>query len=191
MTLKQKYWFLVRDCEDSTAAAIIGNTYLSGGAGFLIETGGRQSVVIACYYTEVSAKSVQRSMEEKGIETRILNYAPSDFTLKGNSSSCKDKIIANADTADTCAKILYDAANALERTQISQEEARAAVRGAISSLQGLRAGNSENCFSQWNTVLVNAERRGKEIASGIIFAKDLRYLQVQLCFFVSNMVDYF
>ncbi len=191
VTLTQKYWFLVRDCEDSTATAIIGNTYLSGGAGYLIETGGRQSVVIACYYSEVSARSVQRTMEEKGIETRIEKYRPRDFTLNGNSSECKDKIISNANTADTCAKILYDTANALERTQISQEEARAAVRGVVSSLKGLYEGNEESCFAQWNTALLRAERRGKEITSGIIFAKDLRYLQVQLCFSISNIGDYF
>ncbi|MDE6058644.1 MAG: hypothetical protein K2G44_01220 [Clostridia bacterium] len=191
VTLPQKYWLLVRDCEDSTAAAIIGNTYLSGGAGYLIETGGKQSVVIACYYSEVSAESVRRSMEGKGIETHIVKRAPSDFTLSGNSSSYKERIIENAETADTCAKILYDTANNLERTAISQEEARAAVRGVVSSLHGLQEGNTDRCFSQWNTALLLAERKGIEIANGIIFAKDLRYLQVQLCISISNTGDYF
>lgn len=191
VSLPQKYWILVRDCEDSTAAAVVGSTYLSGGAGYLIESGGKQCVVIACYYSETSAQSVRRTMEGKGIETRIEKRVPHDFTLNGNNSSYKERIISNAETVDTCAKILYDTANGLERTSVSQEEARAAVRGVVSSLHGLQEGNSGKCFSEWNTALLLAERRGIEIANGILFAKDLRYLQVQLCMNLTNAGDYF
>lgn len=191
VSLSQKYWFLVRDCEEATSAAVVANTYLSGGAGYLIEAGGAQSVVIACYYSEVSAQSVQRTMESKGVETRVVKFAPGDFDLSGDAALQRKRIVSNAETADSCAKILYDAANGLERTEISQEEARAAVRGVVSSLKGLREGNKAGCFSLWNTMLCGVERRGTETASGIIFAKDLRYLQIQLCHAVSNMEEYF
>lgn len=191
VSFSQKYWFLVRDCDEATSAAVAANTYLSGGAGYLIETGGKQTVAVACYYSEVSAQSVQRTMESKGVETRVVKYKTDDFTLNGNSASQKKHVVSNAETADACAKILYDAANGLERTDISQDEARAALRGVVSSVRGLREGNTAECFSLWNTMLSSVERRGTETASGIIFAKDLRYLQIQLCFAVSKMGEYF
>lgn len=191
VSLTQEYWFLVRDCEETTSAAVVVNTYLSGGAGYLIETDGEQTVVLACYYSEVSAQSVQRIMENKGVETRVVKYAPEDFELNGGNASLKTLIESNAETVDTCARILYDTANGLERSELSQEEARAALRGAVSSLKGLREGNTKSDFGLWNTALSSAERRGREIASGIIFAKDLRYMQVQLCFSVSNMGEFF
>ncbi|MDE7453373.1 MAG: hypothetical protein K2N22_03090 [Clostridia bacterium] len=191
VSLSQAYWFLVRECEEATSAAVVANTYLSGGAGYLIEANGEQSVVLACYYSEVSAEAVKRTMESKGVETHVVKYAPDDFELSGKTAALENLIVSNADTADTCAKILYDTANGLERTQISQEEARAAVRGVINSLSGLLEGNTDGAFALWNTVLTGAQRRGKEIASGILFAKDLRYLQVQLCYAVANMGEYF
>ena len=191
VSLSKTYWFLVRECEDSTAAATVVNAYLSGGAGYLIETGGKQSVVLACYYTEVSAESIKNSLEHKGVETELLKLKPQEFSLNGSASAQKEQIISNAETVDTCAKILYDTANGLERSEISQEDARAAVRGVVSSLGGLRAGNPDSVFGIWNSQLLSAERKGTEIASGILFAKDLRYLQVQLCFSVVNMGDYF
>lgn len=191
VSLSQKYWFLVRDCDESTSAAVIVNTYLSGGAGYLIETDGKQTVAVACYYSELSAQSVQRTLESKGVETRVVKYAPDDFTLNGSSALHKNRIVSNAETADTCAKILYDTANGLERTEISQDEGRAALRGVVSSVKGLREENTAECFTLWNTLLSGVERRGTETANGIIFAKDLRYLQILLCYAVSNMGEYF
>ncbi len=187
----QKYWLLVRDCEESTSAAIIVNTYLSGGAGYLIGSGNAQAVVLACYYSEVSVQSVQRTLDAKGVETRYFQLKPKDLTLNGKSVSQKSLVSANASTVDSCARILYDAANGLERASVSQEEARSAVRGVVGSLKGLREGNGGKTFDRWNAALYSAERKGTEIASGILFAKDLRYMQVQLCYAVGHIRDYF
>lgn len=187
----QEYWFLVRACEESTAAAVVGSVYLSGGAGYLIEEGGEQSVVLACYYTQTSAESVQSHLNGKGVETRILHLEPHDLALNGKNAAQSARIEANASLADSCAKILYETANKLELTEYSQEEARAAVRGVVSSLAGLRAGNEGSFYELWNAVLFGAERQGAELAEGILFAKDIRYLQVRLCYAIVNICDCF
>lgn len=191
VTFPQTYYFLVRECEDTTAAAVAGQVYLSGGAGYLIETSGAQSVVLACYFKETSAQSVQRTMREKGIETDILTLSPPDLALNGKLASYRSRISANAQTADTCARLLYDTANGLERTDVTQEEARAAVRGVVKSLKGLCVENGEGPFARWNAALSEAARKGTEIAEGILFAKDVRYMQVQLCYSVANIANYF
>lgn len=188
---EREYYFLVRDCEAATASAVAGQVYLSGGAGYLMETDGQSCVVLAGYFRLSDAERVQSSMEEKAIETRILSLSTASFVLEGEAAEEKTRVEGNLETAETCARILFDAANGLERTSLSQEEARAALRGAMKSLKGLREGNAAGLYSRWNAELSAAERRGAETAEGILFAKDLRYLQVWLLLSVVNAEEYF
>lgn len=186
----QEYWLLVRECEETTASAIVGESYVLGGAGNLIEVNGARVVALACYYTEREANTVQRNMDGKGVVTQIIPLAPADLELRGDSVSAEKRILANVSTVDECARILYDTANGLERAECSQEEARAALKGVLSSLKGLQEGNGE-FFSLWNAALEGVRRRGTETVQGILFARDLRYLQVQLCVTVTNVKNYF
>ncbi len=191
VSLNKSYYFLVRSCEDTTASAVAGQIYFAGGAGYLLQYGGENAVVLACYFRQTDAEYVLEVMAGKGLDVRLLELKSDDFTLGGSKAAYRDKIVANAGTVETSAKILYETANALERTDISQEEARAAVRGVVNSLKGLRSENAESLFESWNFALSGAERRGTEIAEGILFAKDLRYLQTQLCMLIIRAKDYF
>ncbi len=191
VSAEREYYFLVRDCEETTAAAVAGQVYLSGGAGFRLDTAGGSCVVLACYFRVTDAERVQSAMEEKEIATRILTLSGSDFVLEGKNAAQKSRVEGNLETAETCARILYDTANGLERADLSQEEARVAVRGVVKALKGLRGGNEENLFGLWNVRLAAAERRGTEIADGILYAKDLRYLQAELCLAIVNAGDCF
>lgn len=191
VSIGKTYYFLARDCEEATAASVTAQVYLSGGAGYLLEKDGESSVVLACYYKQTSADAVCRNMIQRGVDTRVLAYDTTDFGLEGSDAAYAQKIVQNAGTVDTNARILFDVANGLERSEISQEEARTAVRGVVSSLGGLRTGNDAEIFGYWNNFLYSAERRGRELAEGILFAKDLRYLQVTLCFGILNAENYF
>lgn len=191
VSLDKTYYFLVRDCEETTAAAVSGQVYFSGGAGYLLGSGGDSAVVLACYFKQTDAEYVQANMTDKGVDTQVLALSSSDFTLDGGNSEQKSRIAANAETVETCAHILYDAANGLERTDISQDEARAAVRGVVVSLKGLYTENDGSFYDLWNAGLSGAAKRGTEIAEGIAFAKDLRYLQVELCLMIVNAANYF
>ncbi len=191
LSFTQKYYFLVRDCESATAAAVAGQVYLSGGSGLQIKTGGEYAVVVSCYFREETARSVQEGMTEKGVETRVLALEPEDLYLYGKSAAEELRVISNAETADSCALLLYDTANGLERTEISQTAARAAVRGVQNSLKGLRTENGEGIYARWNVVLKEAERKCAECADGILFAKDVRYILSLLCFSVVNLNAYF
>ena len=113
------------------------------------------------------------------------------LTLKGKSVAARDRIVANAETADSLARLLYDTANGLEQAKLSQAEARSALVGAVSSLGGLMADNGDGVFSLWNTALKEAHRRGVELAEGLLFQKDIRYLQTLLCDRIVNIAEYF
>ena len=191
VSLNKKYYFLVRDCEDTTASAVAGQVYLSGGAGYLLERAGENAVVLSCYFKQTDGERIQGMMREKGVDTRLLVLSTEVFALNGSNALLLKRVEENVDTVETCARILYETANNLERTSISQAEARAAVKGVISSLKGLRQENGDDSFSLWNHCLLKAERRGIEITEGILFAKDLRYLQVELCLMILSAHQYF
>lgn len=180
VSLSHTYYLLVRACEEETAVSVSTQVYLAGGAGYLIETGGKNCVVLSGYKKERDAQFVQRVMEQKDVVTQIIAAECGDFVLAGGDAAYAERIKENAATLDSNIWLLYDIANGLERSEISQETARAGVRGVVSSVGGLRQNNEGGIFDRWNSVLLAAERKGREIASGIIFAKDVRYLQVQL-----------
>ncbi len=183
------YYFLVENCEDSTAAAVAGKVYGRGGAGVALE-GGR-AVVVACYYTVQDAERVQASMREKGVETRIEALSARKFKLRGDAAAYAARVTANAETVETCARLLYRAANGLERAEIGQAEAKAAARGAASSLAGLWQGNGGGFFDGWNAELIGAARSCREVADGLAFAKDLRRIQARLLCALVGLDAYF
>ena len=53
------------------------------------------------------------------------------------------------------------------------------------------ADNGDGVFSLWNTALKEAHRRGVELAEGLLFQKDIRYLQTLLCDRIVNIAEYF
>ena len=70
-------------------------------------------------------------------------------------------------------------------------EAKAAARGAASSLAGLAEGNAGAFFDRWNAELLAAKRSCKEIEGGLVFAKDLRRIQAQLLCALVGLGAYF
>lgn len=185
------YYFLVKNCEDTAASAVAGQVYLSGGAGYILEQDGESAVVLSCYFTERDALRVCGSLEEKGIEARVLTLSAQTFYLRGEKAAERGRVEDNMETVEACARVLYQAANELERGESSQEQARAAVRSAAISLGGLAAGNEGALYLTWNAALMRAERRGKELCEGILFAKDLRYLQTELLLMNVRAGGYF
>ena len=185
------YYFLIRDCEDSTAAAIVGQVYGSGGAGYLLREPSGDCVVIACYYTQGDAERVQTILQGKNVDAHVRKRSIGDFVLGRGSKEEAERIASGAQAADTCARLLYDTANGLERVETSQDEARAAVRGVAQSLRGLSSANGGKLYAQWNADMYSLAREAEEIANGILFAKDLRRIQVGICLAVLSLKDYF
>ena len=189
VSFDKDYYFLVRDCEKATVTAVAGDVYASGGAGYFLEND--NAVAIACYFKEASARSVKKNLEAGGTETRLIVRSPADLILRGRKSGYKERIEANLETVDTLAHILYDTANGLERSELKQNEAKASLAGVVSSLKGLIQENDGEIFSLWNAALKEAERRGTEISEGLLFAKDVRYLQTMLCDKAAGFTNYF
>lgn len=168
--------FLVRGCSDSTSAAVVGEVYSAGGAGFLYG----DSVILACYYTKADARRVCSLMEQAGEEVFVLSRSFENFTLRGDDARLAEKVKGNAETAQSAARLLYDTANGLERGAMSQTAAKANLKGVTDALEGLISSNEEGLFDRWDRTLEPIARQARERARGILFAKDVRYLQVSL-----------
>ena len=130
-------------------------------------------------------------MSAKGVEVRVLEREAKPFSVSGKCAENAARIRDNAATVDSLARLLFDTANNLERVAVTQEEARAALTGVVQGLSGLASDNGEGVFSLWNLELRRAARKGKELREGILFAKDLRYLQIQLLLSVLSFPEYF
>lgn len=183
VSLDIEYYFLVRSCEDSTSAAVVGEVYAAGGAGYL----DGDSVVLACYYTKADARRVCSLMEQKGEKVSIAFRELKSLELRGKDVSYGDRIEAAAKTAGSVARLLYDTANGLETGTLSQSSAKSNLKGAADALDGLISLNGEGIFERWNRALyaVASDVRGK--SGGILFAKDVRFLQVSLCYALLGM----
>ena len=183
------YHFLVVRCESATVGAVAGEAYLAGGAGYLLEN--ENLVVLAGYYRKEDAAYVGDTMSANGVEVSILTRPLDDFSTGREHAAERAAVAGNLKTLDAVSRLLFDAANGLERGSMSQEEARTAVRGAADSLKGLAEGNGGEYFGLWNVELLRGQRRARELSSGLMFAKDLRYLQVSLLFTILRAPAYF
>ncbi len=189
VAFSKTYYFLVKSCSETSLPVVSQDIYSAGGAGYYLE--GDDAVAIACYFKETSAQSVQRNLQSEGTETELLKRESGELILRGKKSGFKPLVESNLETVDQLAHILYDTANGLERSEISQREAKAAVEGVASSLKGLREGNRDEFFTAWNMGIREAERRSAELTQGLLFAKDLRYVQTMLCDKTVNLTNYF
>ncbi len=183
--LDRNFYFLVRPCEDSTSAAVVGEVYASGGAG--VRDG--QEVILACYPTASDARRVCSLLEQRGEEVYVVARTAESFTLRGRNAALLSEVQGNADTMLSCITLLYGAANDLERGG-GQAAARAATEGVCASIGGLEEGNTQPVFTAWNRELYALRREGESL-DGILFAKDLRALQIRLALALIGMKNRF
>lgn len=178
-----EYYFLVRDCEESTSAAVVQEVYSYGGAGYL----DGENVILACYYLKSDARRVCSLMEQRGESVYVQSRALKSITLRGESVKFRDEISANAQTAESVARLLYETANGLETGSLSQALAKNNLKGAADALNGLISLNVDPFFEKWNRELYSSASAIRTGAGTLLFSKDVRYLQVELCLSLLSM----
>lgn len=176
---EKQYFFLTKECDTASVGAVSGSVYLSGGAGYILEIDGAQSVVLACYPDLERAERIRDTLAENGTVADVLCLKAESWALRGADAEKAPLIGSFLKTADTCASVFYDAANALEVGSYSQEEARAAVVGALKVLGDLQREAED--YPLWQARIAAVVQRAREVSESLIFAKDLRYCQVALC----------
>lgn len=161
----------------------MGEIETSGGAGYPMG----ESVVVACYYGEEEAERVRFSLASRGESMEISKREVPAFFLDGKDEEEAEKILELFSAADSCARVLYYTANRLERGEIGQDEARAAVKNATECLFTIASSG----YSRWDGAFLATGLEGKAMAKELLFSKDLRRMQARICMDLLSAPEFF
>lgn len=159
-----------------------------GGAGYVVEDGGKFYVTYSCYYDEDDAKSVIGALAKKSVNCTLLICSRSDYPLT-NFSARRNAKLYEGNLAEFIAlsKIAYGCANSLDGGDCTQSAAKSVLASIDQSLCALQDKNGENCF---RGEISRIRARCFDAGEGYIYSRDLRALQIALCDSVLNIELY-
>ncbi len=184
---KSCYYFVLYSMEDNSVSAGSISSAVSdyGGAGYILEYNGVYYVTIACYYEEKDADRVCAELQNRAFGCRVLEVETDEYRLQSTGAKKYAKLYeGNLNTLHSLSKIAYECANFLDTGEYGQEKAKSVLKNLKSGLEGLIANNQNNCFT---TELNRLKALTEDAASGYIYSKDLRKLQIAILDTVINI----
>jgi hypothetical protein len=168
------FYFLAEEAGESVSV-FAQSVYNGGGAGYLYESNGISYSVLAAYNALEEAQGVANTMAARGRETVLLPVTVGTFYFTTRARAAEAAATEGVvTTALDCADALYSSANKLERGEYTQAEGRACIAGIAAALKGAANGGAASAWLQTGI------EKCAEIESGVVYAKDLRYLQIEL-----------
>lgn len=177
--LTQSFYFLVSEEENATAAAE--TISLSGGAGYVLTRGDADYAVLSCYFTERDAKTVKDNLAAKKIPAAVLAESGGKLYLKKNSEKRNaEKLAGCFNTMNSCIHLLYDIGTRAETGEYTQQKLKRALEEVKGVLSCLSRENRGGVFTEISVCGAKAAEKLSEISRGVVYAKDIRYVQVYL-----------
>lgn len=180
--LAQNFYFLVS--EEEHVAVSAQSIYLSGGAGYIITRGREEYAVLACYQKEADARTVRDNLAIRQISTEILKESSGHLYLKSRSEKENaEKIKGFFSTLYSCTTFLGDVAIKAEKGEYSQRKLKETLQEVNKVLSCLARENK--CLSEeFFLYTTKASEKLNEMNRGVVYAKDIRYVQIYLsdCF---------
>lgn len=186
IVVNKSYYFLVaaEECSESCLA----EAFLSGGAGVELRTESGEYAVLACYAGgngKEQAQEAQKTFSDlKKEETMIVPRGCGTIYLRTREQKRrKNEITGILNTLDGCADALYFAAKAAENGKMGQSalketaKSTALVCSALAKSITGKDGASKRCAELCKDFSADL----KEISSGIVYARDLRRMQAEVC----------
>ncbi len=182
------FYFLVLPVEDKTVSAWSQNVYVSGGAGYVFTHEKQDYVALASYPTQAVAEGVQGTLQEKGQEVLILPLTLNALYFVGRENvEAQASVEGTVTTLLGCTQLLYNTANGVDSGQYTQNEARA----VIDELKRVLVGLQSEGLAAFDNLLGGAVKECTAMTSGIIYAKDIRYLQLSLSHGLYSLQEVF
>jgi hypothetical protein len=175
-----------KEQEDAYSASSISSAVQSyGGAGYVIEYGGKYYITVACYYSDKDAQSVCFNLLGRGLKCGVININVSGKKLTTSfAKNNKQKYEGNLNTLHSLSRICYEAANKLDEGEYSQSQAKGALEGVMDSLNGLLRSNEGNPFtSELNYLIAECE----DVYYGFVLSRELRRLQIAITDCIVNI----
>ena len=159
-----------------------------GGAGYILEYGGRYYITVSCYYDETDAENVCRELKDRNLYCSVLEIETENYTLKtSNAKKHAELYKGNLNTLNSLSRLAYDCANALDTGAHSQNNAKSVIADIKSGLNSLLSANENNCFTvELRRLIAECD----DAAGGLIYSKDLRKLQIAIADTIINIELY-
>lgn len=187
IALNKRFYFLVTSGEN--VQTCLAEAYLWGGAGIEMQADNRTYAVYACYTGENGkslAEAAQAAIGKRGVaeKTEIISQTRRALYLKTSAQKRrKNEISGVLDTLDECADVLYLSAKEAEQGQAGQIALKDTAKSAAMALSYLSkyAGEADEAAKRCATACGRVSEELKKIAAGIVYARDLRRAQIEIC----------
>lgn len=176
------YAVCYRTEDDALSAdAISENVSGLGGAGYVLEYGGKYYITVALYYSSSEAEKVVKNLLDKGVMCEAVKLERTQFNAKDKNEA--ELFGGNLNTLISLSKLCYDCANSLDGGEYGQQAAKGVLADIEKCLDGLEKANKDNCFFG-ELERLKAECRA---AGGFIYSKNMRKLQIAIIDTVINI----
>lgn len=187
-TVDRTFYFLSVKVEAETAAVVAKSEYSDGGAGYTFTYNGVNFVGLASYNSEREAQVVSDGLKKRGRDTEIVALAVDTFYFTDRREvESYEGTYGFVNTALQCIDLLYATANGLDGGEFTQEEARRVMKEISAVLS--QAG--EKSVAAVEKLTCAGLKKCAEITDGVIYAKDVRCLQMQLSEGIYNLQKVF
>jgi hypothetical protein len=182
----QYYFVYFKEQDDAVSAASISSAVESlGGAGYILECDGKFYVTVACYYSEKDANTVCGNLQARNLKCGVLEKQVDGIKLvSAYAKNNKDLYKGNLNTLHSLSRLCYDIANNLDSGTYTQVQAKGALDGVISSLNGLLLSNSGNAFTPYLSSLVAV---ADDVYYDFVYSRDVRKLQIAIIDTIINV----
>lgn len=177
--VSETFYFLVSEEENVPASAW--DAYLGGGGGYVMSRGKTEYAVLSCYFNETDARTVKNNLGNKKISAAVLEESGGMLYFKKRSEKQNaEKIAGCFRTMGSCIRLLYDIANSAETGEYTQQAAQAFAFGRERRSFPSRGREPRRRLYGDFRLRLPVRFELSEIVRGIVYAKDIRYLQVSL-----------
>lgn len=172
--LGQSFYFLLSNAEHVEAGAY--DAQFNGGAGYLLEYGGNEYVVLSVYMKEEEGIAVQNSMADKA---EILQIDVGRLYFKTCEEKRRATLYQSAlNCLHGCMEVLDEEINRLARGATQQSALR--ILGILWRQLEYLSTAYEESFPKYAQVCKCASEQLNDLLSDIVYVKDLRYLLCDL-----------
>ena len=186
--LGKTFYFLVSDSshiEASTHVAVLG-----GGAGYVLQTEGREYVAYAVYLTETGAESAQGVMAKNGEKTRVIALKSPDLYSKTRREKLEQEKVNGAFSCFYQNTALLEGEIARLEQGATQESSKRILSVLSRQFAFLKASYGEVCKEYQAACEVAVTALNRSIG-GVVYVTDLRYLSCELCVSYIQMSENF
>lgn len=164
--------------DSQSAASVSGVVRSYGGAGYVIENGGKYYVTISCYYSEEDAISINSNLKNKGLACKVIEAKREKISLPLSATKKKEQYKGTMNTLLSISQLCYGLANGMDSGTHSQSSAKSLLAEVKTGLESLYRANKGDCFAGEISALI---AECDDVSYGYVFSYDVRRLQIAVC----------